>query len=746
MSLALGPVLLIVVQRLFFPIPLGIYVDGFVLGILTSLVAVGLVLVYRANRVINFAQADLGYVPGVLTAMLVLANGFNIFLAFFTGLAAAALLGGAIEFFIIRRFFHSSRLILTVATLGVSSVLAFCGLLLPRWWDERVTAQRLSGPFEDDFRFDIAPRLFDGDHLTVVVLGIAAISAVGLLLRYTSLGIAMRASAERADRASLLGIPVRRLQGVVWAIAATLAFMGVFLNSLVIGLPFGGALSFAMLLRALAAMMFARMTNIPTAVAASIAVSILQQAVNWNSSNAAASTAVVAAVILVSLLVLRPGSTRAEQDQTSSWQATDEARAIPRELVRLPEVRAFRAAVVLASAVFAIWLPFWLGPGDTVKASAVLVFTLVILSLVVLTGWAGQVSLGQAGFMAVGAVVAARLTNEWNIDLLLALPVAGIAGMVIAVLVGIPALRLRGLYLAVTTLAFGTALTSYLLAPRFADDAPGWLQAVSFNWIPEGRVERTPILGRIEWTSTEANYYVTLAATLVMFLAVQGIRHSRTGRVLIAMRENSQAAQSYGVSATRAKLMAFAISGFIAGYSGGLWVHAEQGFGAEAYGPGLSIGIFVAAVVGGVGSVLGAFLGGLYWTGSFLFLRDGWTLLSTGAGVLLILLMLPSGLAGGLQRLRDMALRSLAERKGIVVPSLVADVLVEDTDDEPDTLVISAASNGSAGSAGSSGASGVGSTNGSSSTRAESEETGVGQAAGASAAVGDAGTPPEVTR
>ena len=145
----------------------------------------------------------------------------------------------------------------------------------------------------------------------------------------------------------------------------------------------------------------------------------------------------------------------------------------------------------------------------------------------------------------------------------IAVVVAGVAGVVASLAVGLPALRLRGLYLAVTSLAFVVATTSYVLNPRF------------FDWLPSGRIERFPIAGRIDWTSSFAMYHVSLVAMALTFVAVAGIRSSRTGRVLIAMRENESAAEAYGVDATRAKLTAFSISGFIAAAAGALIVHHQ---------------------------------------------------------------------------------------------------------------------------------------------------------------------------
>jgi branched-chain amino acid transport system permease protein len=170
-------------------------------------------------------------------------------------------------------------------------------------------------------------------------------------------------------------------------------------------------------------------------------------------------------------------------------------------------------------------------------------------------------------------------------------------------------------------------------------------------------------------------YHVSLVAVVVTFVLVAGIRRSRTGRVLIALRENEAAVQAFGVSATRAKLTAFGISGFVAAASGALSVHHQQAFVIEGSGAEASIGMFVSGVAGGLGSLLGAGLGALWYWGSFWWLEGNWRLLATGGGVLLVLLILPGGLAGGVYQLRDAVLTRLAVQRGVAAPGFTEDRL-----------------------------------------------------------------------
>ena len=260
LSWMVWPIALVVTQQLLFPAPAGSFVSGLVLGSITSLVAVAMYLVYRANKVLNFAAGELGLLPAVFAMLLVLESGWNWYLSFFLALLCAAAIGVATEFLIVRRFFQSPRLVLTVATLGIGELLAVFALYLPAWWGSYLQSQRLQAPF--GFRFDIGSRVFDADHLLALVLGPAAMVTLVLVLRWTRIGTAIRASAELPSRAGLLGIPVKAVHSIVWGIAAVFAFLALFLRSGVYGLPIGGSLGLLLLLRALAALTLGRLDHL----------------------------------------------------------------------------------------------------------------------------------------------------------------------------------------------------------------------------------------------------------------------------------------------------------------------------------------------------------------------------------------------------------------------------------------------------------------------------------------------------
>ncbi|HEV7762700.1 MAG TPA: ABC transporter permease, partial [Acidimicrobiales bacterium] len=453
-----GPALCIVAaQFVLYPMPPGLYVYGLVLGLLGALVAVGMALVYRANRIVNFAQGQLGAVPAVLANALFLFDGVPFPVAFAAGLTAAVVLGALIDLLAIRRFQQAPRLVLTVATIGLAQLLSVAALGLPFLWGRspiEITTGAVDLPFA--WTFEISPFVFSADHLLALLAAPLCLWAVATFLRRTPAGIAVRAAAERSDRARLLGVPVARLGTLVWVLATVLSFLGVFLRATVIGLPLSNPfLGFGTALAALAALMLGRLDDLPSVAVSAVALGILEQGVIWNRGDAPELVyPVFAVVVAVALAVRRLDRRRGAGDDDSSWPAAATVRTVPRPLRRLPEVRLARALGVLVAVAGAAALPLVLGSGDELEASAVVVFAIVGLSIVVLTGWAGQVSLGQMAFAGYGAGFGAIAFLDLGWDVMLALPVAGLFGAGIAVLVGLPALRLRGIFLAATTLAF----------------------------------------------------------------------------------------------------------------------------------------------------------------------------------------------------------------------------------------------------------------------------------------------------
>ena len=652
------------IQQYFWPAPLGVLLQGVVIGGLTALIAFGIALIYRANRIVNFAAGDHGAVPASLAVLLIVGPNLPYFLALPIGMGAALVLGAVVEFLIIRRFFTAPRLILTVVTIGLGLLLGALGTVLPLAFDINTPPQSFPSPF--DFHFGVGQTIFYGNHVLAMVAVPVVILGIAAFFRYTRVGIAVRASAENADRAFLLGIPVKRIETVVWVIATLMSALAVFLRAGIVGLPIGRVLGPSILVRALAAVVMARMERLPTIFGASALLGILESSLIFQGE-ATLVDPIMFVVILATLLVQRRGHV-ARADEQSAWQAAAEIRPIPRELVRLPEVVWGKRGAYALLALVALGFPFVTSDSQVSLAGAILISAMVGISLVVLTGWAGQVSLGQVAFMGIGAATAGWLTAIRNMDLSVSLLAAGLVGAAAAMIIGLPALRIRGLLLAVVTLSFALATHSYVLNPGYQE------------WLPNERFERPLLFDRIAVDTEDRYYFFILACLAAVAFAVRGIRKSRTGRVMIGVRENERGAQAYGVSAIRAKLTAFAVSGFIAAFAGGIFVHHQQVLGIQPYGPEQSFEVFLFTVVGGIGSVAGAIIGAVFVEG-FQYFRSIFPdaienligFIAGPVGVIFVLMVLKGGLAQAFFGFRDSLLRKVAERHDILVPSLVAD-------------------------------------------------------------------------
>lgn len=650
---------IIALQLILFPLSAGLWLRGLIVGGLTALIALGMALTYRSNRIVNFAQGDLGTAPVVLVFLLLSVWHWPYLVSAAAGLVAAIVLGAVVELAIIRRFFRSPRLLLTVATLGLAQLLAAAAILLPKLFGSpRLLSPHLDPPFDMHFTVGSGKSgvIFDANSVLALVVTPIVIALLALALRSSAVGIAVRASADSADRASLLGVPVKRLQTVVWAAAAVLAFVAVFLRAGVLGLPIDATLSFDLLLRSLAALVLGGMTDLVAITAAAAALGVLEIAVGTNQGLNVVDP-IIGAVIFVALIVLhRRGTSRVGLDDTSSWLAAGDVRPVAPAISRLTVVRVVRAFVAVIIVGTALVLPQVLSVDRTLKASALLIYATLGLSLVVLTGWAGQISLGQIGFFALGAALGAKATQDWGLDLVLALALVAVAGAAVAVVVGLPALRRRGLELAVITLAFALAMTEYFLNSSF------------FDWVPIGRIDRADVFGAIHTDSANAMYYVTLGVLAAALVGLYGVRRSRTGRALIALRDNERGAQAYALDATRLRLVAFAMSGALAAVAGCLISQHQQAYDPNLFDPFANLSIFTMVIVGGVASPAGAVLGALYFLGTQWFLPVEWQALSSGAGVLLILLILPDGFGGLLYRLRDRWLARVARQHAIESP------------------------------------------------------------------------------
>ncbi len=664
-----------VALHLIWPMPAGIIAWSIVFSSIIALLAIGIALIYRSHRVINFAMADLGAVPASLAVTLVGLEGWSWWIAVPFALLVAVALGSATEFVVIRRFEKAPRLVLMVATIGLAQVLAGIAKAVPEILSPGlIPPDRLPAPFS--FSFSIWPIILHGEDLIAVVATVVTLLTLFAFLRFTDLGIALRASSQSADRASLLGVNVGIVHNVAWVAATLVAAVAMILRAGVLGLPLGPAFGPSVLFRALAAAVIGRMENFAVIFAAACGIGILETAILWNEGSTALLDPVLFVVVLGALLLQRRRREAPDEGQpVSSWDDAAKVPPVPRELAHLPEVRWAGRGIVAVAALGVLLLPAVLDDRYTNLAAAVVIYAIIAVSLVILTGWAGEISLGQMAFVAIGSAAAGAANVHWGLDPILSFLLAGAVGAVASVIIGVPALRIRGLMLSVTTLAFAVATSSWLLN---RDNLP---------FLPDSltdRVTRYPITtpwGDVSIASETAFYFVCVAGLAAVLLAVRGLQRSRNTRDIVAARENSRNAQAFRLSPARAKLLAFALSGFFASFAGGLLALHQQALGQQIFTPVESLRALTMVVVGGLGSVPGAILGAIFLKSTEWFTvvvpyqyRYLFTFAGSGIGILLVLWLLPGGFGSVLYGIRARYLRWVARRRSIVVPALVTDL------------------------------------------------------------------------
>lgn len=260
--------------------------------------------------------------------------------------------------------------------------------------------------------------------------------------------------------------------------------------------------------------------------------------------------------------------------------------------------RRIAVGVLLAAAVSA---PFQLVPFRVHQLTMVMVYTVALIGLNLLTGHAGQISLGHGAFFAVGAYTTAIMMFHWGVPYLLTVPAAAAVTFVVGLAIGVPATRLRGLYLALVTLAIAIFLVPLL--KRFEPVTGGSMGLNLEQVAPPAWTG----LAQDQWL-----YFLALAATVAAFVVVRFLLRSRVGRALHAVCDNEAAAEVMGVKPASYKRLAFAWSAMFAGAAGGIYTWPIGFVSPDSFTVNVSITFLAAIVVGGLGSHWGPLLGGLF--------------------------------------------------------------------------------------------------------------------------------------
>lgn len=641
------------------PIPAALL--GVVIGMTYGLLAVGLVLIFRISGIINFAHGQIGAFAAAAFGLAVVQWGIPYWVAFPLALALAGLTGAATETAVVRRLRKAPRIMSVVATLGVGQFLVFFGMA--------INAQASAGsqyPLPVGMpSFDVGALFVTPAYSAMLFLSPVVVLAIAVFLRQSKFGLAMRAAAANPEAARMAGIFSSRMSGLAWAIAGALSAFSAILTQPTQGFTSGDAFGPALLLRAMTVAVLARMNNIPQAMVAGVGLGVIEQFLLWNYPQGGFVELALFVIILLALLLQRQRVGR--EEEKGSWATVQALRPVPDALRRIWLVRNLgRVTGGLALGVVAL-LPLFLSNTDAVTVTGMMGFAIVGLSVGILTGLAGQLTLGQFAVGAMGAVVSVYVSSATG-NFPMAIVYGGLAAGVVSVLLGLPALRIRGLMLTVTTLAFALVTPAFLLE----------------QFLGEGRDPGRPTLpGGATLDTGKEYYWFAFALFLVALWLAGNVRRSGFGRLLIAVRDNEDNARAFTVRASMVKVQGYLLAGFLAGVGGAAYGHALTHIAVSAFPTKASIDIVVMTVIGGVSLLIGPILGALLVIGVPAFVPlDSAALAATQLGLLILILYLPGGLAQIVGLARDRLIRLIARRHGIDYDAAYDDASGIDADDE----------------------------------------------------------------
>jgi len=627
---------------------------GVIIGMTYGILAVGLILVYRQNQIINFAHGEIGAFGAALLGIAVISWHIPYWLAFPFALLLAASIGGVSEVVVIRRLRSAPLLMSVIATLGLAEFLDLLAGVLNSKVQAGYSYPQPSGLLQ----FSLGPLLVTRSYSAMLIISPLIVIALVVFFRKSVRGLQMRAVAANVDAASMCGLLAGRISSLAWAIAGALSAFTAILVLPTRGFSSGQFLGPGLLLRALAAAVLARMVSLPLALLAGIAVGVVEQVLLWNYPQGGLVEAVLFILILGALLCQRRRTGR-DQDK-GTWAAVQAWAHMPEAFRQVFLIRRLvRILGVLALAI-AVLLPIVTTNASVQVFIFILSFALVGLSLGVIAGLAGQLSLGQFALAGVGATASYAIASRTG-NFFLAFIVAGLTGMAVSLVIGLPALRIRGLMLGVTTLGFALAAQDWLLEQR-------WM-------LGKGVVTGAPILGSFRLDSPKRYYFFALAVFLVGLWLARNVWKSGIGRRLRAVRDNEEEAMAFTLPTTAVKLQAFALSGFLAGLGGAVAAHALSFLASTAFPVGSSIDVAAMTALGGLGVMFGPLLGGLYIIGIPRWIPlDSAGLAATALGWLIIVLRFPGGIVQMLAPARRRLIDALARGSGLEVKRLWAEV------------------------------------------------------------------------
>jgi ABC-type branched-subunit amino acid transport system ATPase component/branched-subunit amino acid ABC-type transport system permease component len=613
-----------------------------------SLLAQGVVLIYRASGIINFAQGAFAMVGAYVFYQLRYINNWPEVPAILVSLAVCALIGAATARFVIRPLRRSSPLVRLIATLAILSVLQTAATI--KYTDNLYSY----APFLPHDAVRMGSIVFPEDRLWL--LGIAVAITVGLhvLSNRTKFGLATYGVSESELTAETLGWSPTLIGVINWAIGGILAALAGILIVPIDGLS--PTTMTLLLIPALASALVGQFSSFGLTLAGAALLGVVQSEIagHVTSANLSGLPPAIPFVVIIAVLVIRGKALPLRGYVSQELPTIGSGRIRPR--IALPALVALVLGLLLLPAG---WIPFF---------SVSEIAALFILSIVVLTGFAGQLSLAQYAIGGVAALVTARLVVSAGVPFTIAL-FLGLAASVIAGLIfAIPALRTRGVNLAVVTIGLGVAVYYAI----FSDE-----QLTGFGSSTTVGPQRFLGISVDPLVHPRSFALFCLAWLVVACVIISNLRRSRAGRRLIAIRTNERSAAALGINVYGAKIFAFAVSACLAGIGGVLLAFNGYAIVFTNFDPLSSISVVQQAVLGGVGHISGFVFGsqfanggigtligrGIVGTGAY-----QWVSLIGSALVIVILLQNPNGLAPqNVQAIRALQER-LRRRRGSAVP------------------------------------------------------------------------------
>jgi ABC-type branched-subunit amino acid transport system ATPase component/ABC-type branched-subunit amino acid transport system permease subunit len=593
-------------------------------GALYAFASQGLIVIFRGTGVLNFSLGATAIAGVFVQYELQYEHGHNFFVASFFGVLLSATLGALTHWVVMRPLQRkrASTLVQLLATLGVL-ITVQAGVVIRYGSKPRQVPSQL--PTDRVTLYGSVS--ITADRLILLAIGCVSAFLLWLLYRSSQFGIQTEAVSESERSAAAVGVSPNRVATLNWALGSAIACIAGILVVPVITLQVTSMTS--LVLAALAAALVADFKSFPIATAAGYLLGMSQTLVGrfWQQQGLDQS---LPFLLIIVMLVFR-------------------GRSIPLRdhyLRKLPAIGNGRMSwdwtIFLAGVVVFLMLTKdtkWIDALTVTLCAAI-----VLLSIVVVTGYAGQLSLAQYAMAGFGAWVAGRLVAVFHIPFLLAL-VAGVAAAVpLGLIFALPAVRTRGINLAIVTLGLGTAIELMLFSNG---DFTGGIKGT-----PVGK----PNLFGFEISSIKhpARYGIfVLGMALLMVLVVANVRRGRSGRRLIAVRTNERAAAALGINIVTAKLYAFALASAIAALGGILMAFRLTSISYQSFTNFTSITYAGLSLVGGVGHLLGAFVGGMMATAGFNqeVMESTWDgvgqyiQLISGIAILLVVLYNPDGVA-----------------------------------------------------------------------------------------------------